>query len=433
MMFHSAAPRGRKFARMMLAPMLVVAPMLALGAALSATPALAKDAAPKYSEKFIAAAGPLQTALGKVPKGQKPDAATLDSLKKQLDGAVAAATTPDDKYAVGGLAVSIGSMAQDMTIQSQGVHLLIDSGKAPADQQPKLHYYAGSFAYQGKDYATAQTEMKIAIAGGYKGADVLTMLAEAQFASNQTSDGLASLQQAIDAQKASGQAVPADWYDRGIQIAYKAKMMSQSAQMAAQLVSDYPTSANWTLAIDTLRTSAQYPSKEMLDLLRLMGRTNSYEGSADYLEYVQDADPRRLPGEAKAVLDAGVTSGKLSASNTDVREYYGVINSRIVADKASMPSVYAHAHGASVSAVLVVGDADALLNYGEYAKAAELYQLALGKPGVDANLALTRLGIAQVGTGDYAGAQASFAKVTGSRTDIAKLWIIYAKQKAAGK
>ena len=433
MMFHSAAPRGRKFARMMLAPMLVVAPMLGLGAALSATPALAKDAAPKYSEKFIAAAGPLQTALGKVPKGQKPDAATLDSLKKQLDASVAVATTPDDKNAAGGFAVAIGSMAQDVKIQSQGVHLLIDSGKSQPDQLPKLHYYLGSFAYQGKDYATAQAEMKIAIAGGYKGADVMTMLAEAQFASNQTADGLVSLQQAIDVQKASGQAVPADWYDRGIQIAYKAKLVAQSAQMAAELAGDYPTNANWALAIQTLRESAQYAPRERLDLMRLMGRTNSYTDGNDYLIYVDDLDPHRLPGEAEKVLDAGIATGKLKQGNVAVDDSLHIVKSRVAADRASLPALERDARAPKADAHTAMIAGDVLLGYGEAAKAQEMFTLALTKPGVDANVANTRLGIAQCDAGDYVGAQATFAKVTGARTELAKLWIIYAKQKAAGK
>ena len=62
-----------------------------------------------------------------------------------------------------------------------------------------------------------------------------------------------------------------------------------------------------------------------------------------------------------------------------------------------------------------------------------MYTIALGKSGVDTNRVLTRLGIAQIDTGDFAGAQATFAKITGPRVPIAKLWSIYAAQKAAGK
>ena len=81
----------------------------------------------------------------------------------------------------------------------------------------------------------------------------------------------------------------------------------------------------------------------------------------------------------------------------------------------------------------MVAAADALLSYGDDAKAAELYQRALAKPGVDSDVTLTHLGMAQIGAGDYAGAQASLAKVQGKRKPLAALWSIYAKAKATGK
>ena len=82
----------------------------------------------------------------------------------------------------------------------------------------------------------------------------------------------------------------------------------------------------------------------------------------------------------------------------------------------------------------VIAAADALLSYGQGAKAAELYQIALTKPGTaDVNVLLNHLGIAQVYAGDYAGAQATLAKVDGKRKPLAQLWAIYAQSKAAGK
>jgi Flp pilus assembly protein TadD len=52
---------------------------------------------------------------------------------------------------------------------------------------------------------------------------------------------------------------------------------------------------------------------------------------------------------------------------------------------------------------------------------------------VDKPVVLTRLGIAQVDAGDYAGAQATLAQVEGPRKPMAELWSLYAAQKAAGK
>ena len=435
MIFSKKHALNAMFARPMLASALALGTVGAvglLGSGLVATPAMAKDAQPKYSDKFIAAAGPLQNALAK-QQGKPADAAAIASLRKQLDAATAAATTDDDKYLAGRFAVNVGSLAQDTALESKGVHEMLDSGKTPAADAAKYHAALAQWAYQAKDYATTQSELKLAIAAGNNSADLLTMMAEAQFAAGQTADGIASLQQAIDRQKASGQPVSSDWYERGIQVAYKAKLLSQSANLAAQLVADYPNSKNWMLAIDTLRDAAQYAPREMLDLLRLMGRTDSYSDGNDYLIYVDDLDPHRLPGEAEKVLDAGIASGKLKAGNVSVDDSLHIVKSRVAADRASLPTLSRDAHAANADTHLILVAGDVFLGYGEAVKAEELFNLALTKPGVDANLANTRLGIAQCDAGDYAGAQATFAKITGPRADLAKLWIIYAKQKAAGK
>ena len=71
--------------------------------------------------------------------------------------------------------------------------------------------------------------------------------------------------------------------------------------------------------------------------------------------------------------------------------------------------------------------ADAYLGYGDYAKAASLYRLALqkGGSGVDADTAQLRLGIALAMSGDKAGARTAFAAVKGRRADLASFWTLY--------
>jgi hypothetical protein len=70
--------------------------------------------------------------------------------------------------------------------------------------------------------------------------------------------------------------------------------------------------------------------------------------------------------------------------------------------------------------------ADVFLSYEMYPQAEQLYTLALAKPGVDAGLTKLRLGIAQLGQGKAAEAQASFAGVDGKLKPIARLWAAYA-------
>ena len=82
-------------------------------------------AAPKanYSKKFVEAYKPVED-LSKAG-----DAA---GAKAQLPAVIAAAETPDDKSAAGGLVYNIGTQTSDTALQRQGLDLMIASGRADA-------------------------------------------------------------------------------------------------------------------------------------------------------------------------------------------------------------------------------------------------------------------------------------------------------------
>jgi tetratricopeptide (TPR) repeat protein len=356
----------------------------------------------------------------------------LTAEKGLVDAAFAAVSVPDDKLFAGQLAVSLGSLAQDEMIQRRGVQAMIDSGKLPAGDVPKMYFYLGQFSSSAKDYAGAITAYQAAIDGGYHGNDVDVVLAEAYFGSNQTTVGLTKLQQAIDVRNASGTPAPESWYRRGLQMAYKTKAYDLAATFSKNMVTTYPTSDNWEAAIGMLRVTAKYQAQETLDLMRLMHRTKSMNQTGDYVEYLQAADARRLPGEVLKVLGEGLAAGKLTADDVFVTENKTVAQARLAADKSAMPTIERDARAAAATAATAMAAGDVFLSYDDPAKAVEMYTLALGKAGVDAPRALTRLGIAQTDLGQYAEAQATFAKVTGPRQPMTQLWSIYAAQKAKG-
>ena len=404
-----------------------------LGATLDASPAWARDdARPSYSPKFVAAAQPMQTTIDAM-KAKKPDAAAIASANTQLGVTLAAATTPDDKLLAGQFAYQVGRLGEDRQTEIRGLRMMIDSGKAPASSVPQLHSVLGGLSFDEKDYATARTELEAAIAAGYSDANTYTALAETDFATKQAAAGLAALQKAIDMRKAAGQPVPEGWYRRAFEVAYTAKLAEQTRQLGLELVTASPSKTNWHDAINGLRANSTFSPGESLDLLRLMGATNSYADANDYLTHIELANPRRLPGEAQSVLQAGLAAGVLSANAMSVQDDQAAIKQILAADHASVMASEREAHAPGTTATALSGIGSGFLSYGEMAKAVEIYQLALTKPGAEADLLNTRLGIAQVGAGDYAGARASFAKVGGARVPIAQLWAAYAAQKAGGK
>ncbi len=422
--------RGRSLSRAAMAVALALG--TAGGAAMIATPAMAqKAAAPQLSKEFRTLAGPLQTALQNAQKA-KPDAAGIAALKSQAEAAMAKATTPDDKFFGGQFAIQASQLDNDKALQRKGLEAAVNSGKLTGPDLGKYQFFLGATSLDTKDYAGAQAAFKQALASGYTGNDVEVLLAETYFGQGQNEGGFDALAKAIEARTATGAAAPQEWYARGISVAYRSKQYAQAGRFGLGLVSSYPNKENWGDAISIARLAGNFQAQETLDLMRLMGRTGSFRDTSDYSEYLQAADARRSPGEVLKVLNAGVAAGKLTASDPFVNDNKTQANARLAADKAGLPALERDARAPTATGATVVAAADAFLSYDDAAKAEGLYQIALTKPGIDMDRALTRLGIAQTDLGKYAEAQATFAKINGTRKPIAQLWSAYAAQKAKG-
>jgi hypothetical protein len=308
--------------------------------------------------------------------------------------------------------------------------MMIDSGRVPAADVGKYNYLAGQLAYNDKDYAASRDFINAAIAAGYSENDPEVLLAETYFAQGQAAQGVGVLDKAIAARVAAGQTVPDTWIKRGLAMAYQAKLAPQSAKYAGMLAQYYPSKDTWGDAIAIQRNMNDYDGQDLLDLMRLASATGSLRSERDYVDYINSADARRLPGEVSRVVDAGIAAGMLKANDPFVTEVRGIAGPRMAADKADLPGLERDASAANATALTVTAAGDAFLSYNDYAKADKYYTAALAKPGADTARILTRLGIAQLGEGKTAEAQATFAKVEGARQAIARLWGIYAAQKA---
>lgn len=431
--------------------------------ALVAQPAFAakkaeQPAGPKieFSKPFAAAAAELDKALSTADKNAAAQAAStqaratkdpaakaaaaaqvdaaLGGAKAKLDAAAAAATTPGDKLKLGEMTRSYGVLVDDLAMQHNGLVLMIDSGVLAPAMLPQVQWLAGVTAYQQRDYAGAVKFLEPSFASGYRDQQGLIpqVLADSYKRTGNSGGALNVAQAEITAAKTAGTKPSETSIRTALQAAYDAKQVGPATDLAVTLVQNYPSPKAWNASINVVRALSSYQSQEALDLMRLMGRTNSYDSDRDYVEYIQAVDPRRLPGEAQKVLDAGVAAGKLKTSDPFVSEARGIVTGRLTADRASLPGLERDARAANASAATVSGAGDAFLSYGDAAKAEALYTIALAKPGADSERVLTRLGIAQADQGKVAEAQANFAKVQGPRKPIAQLWSAYAAQRASG-
>ena len=424
-----------------LARQLALAMALAGGTAVLAVPGFA-DAAyaqkkkkdekadagkPVYSKEFVAAYQPIDTAL-------RAPAADLAALKPQVLALLPLATSPDEQLALGGMMFNAGITGKDLPLQFQGVELMLASGKVKPEETGKFNLVAFQIANELKQYDKARGYLQKAIDLGYSAPNVSTSdlqmnMAELYFSEDRFTEGLKYLSDAIAAKKAAGQPVDVRWYKRGVSVAYTNEIVPQVYDFVQAWVSDYPTPENWRDAVNLTRNLNEYDGPVLLDLLRLGKKVGTLKEKNDYVFYIESADTRRLPVEVKAVIEDAYATGVIpKGSDSWVEEQFKTASGLIAEDQKALPVLERDANAPTARLRTVIAAGDTFLSYGEYAKAAGFYERSLTMPEVDRNLALTRLGIAQIGAGDVAAARATLAKVEGPRAPIAMLWTAYAEQ-----
>ncbi len=389
-----------------------------------------EEAKPQYSKEFIEAYQPLQ-AIVNAEGNDVTGAAAL------IPGVVALAKSIDERFVGGNAVYNVGVKSGDQALQLQGMTMMLDSGKASADQVGRFNFIAYQLANAASDHSAARGFLQKAIDANFS-TDTITAdsmriaMSESFFSEGNNRAGLDFLNQAIAERKSAGLAVEEQWYRRGLSIAYNNSITPDVYDYVVGWIGDYPSQGNWRDAINIARNLGTFSQAEMLDLLRLGYRIDTFVGKQEYIEYVDAADARRLPKEVEKIIKSGYASGRASRDDIFLADSLKTAEGRIAADRADLPALERDARSSSAGLRTVVAAGDAFLSYGQNEKAAEFYSKSLDMAGVDRQQVLMRLGIAQFDMGNYAAAKKTFEKVQGNRAPIAMLWSAYAAEKMSG-
>ena len=412
-----------------------IALSLVAGGAMVSTPAVAQK-----KGKAAAAAAPAQPAQW-APKLSKEEVAALQPVEKAVvakDWATAAtalaaaqpvATSADARFIVGQYQYIIGGGTNNSQLQTQGVDAMAASGGGDPAKLAPVYKLQGQLALQAKDYAKAEAALARWGQLAPNEPDVPILNAELKFRQNKPAEALSLFQQAIAAREAAGQPVPEALYLFALQSAVNAKVTPQALALSRTVVSKYPTPKNWRNALILARQYGGGESAYQLDTLRLMRAAKALSERDEYLALGDLLARGRFYAEARDVLQEGFASGKLPRTNPDAVAILSDVNGRISGDLAALPGLEPRARsGANGELALRLGEG--YYGHGNYAKAAEMYRLALQKGGVDANLVNTRLGIALALAGQRPAAEAAFKAVTGNRAALASYWQLWLSQRA---
>ena len=401
---------------------------------------LALVAAPIAAQMYSPpSSAPQQTTTGDQPNQKQPQIQPSSGARKaivdlqtavnanefaKVPGLVAAAQsvakTKEDRYIIGQLQVKAALAAKDNVMLSAAIDTVAASGYVDQAKVAELYMGLGTTFYNAKDFARAATAYERAASLNPRSPDPLINIAESRYGMGQKAEAVATFQRAIQATIAAGQKPREDLLKRTAGIAYEASLPT-AADLSRQWVAAYPSPGSWHDAVAIYRNLNKPDVEGTLVLFRLMQATNSLQGAADYSLFATAAADQSNFNEAKAVIDQGIAANQVDPANPLFRDLIAAMKTKPVATEADLNAALKMAP--SAGAQIRIGDR--FYGSGNYAKAAEVYRAALGKPGVDANVANLHLGMALARTGDKAGAAAALNAVSGPHAPLAKYWLLY--------
>jgi tetratricopeptide (TPR) repeat protein len=342
-----------------------------------------------------------------------------------LAAAKAAATTNNDRYLIGRLQLNKAFADKDTVSMKVAIDDIAGAGVLDNPTVAKLYTGLGSSLYSAKQFDQAAASFERALALDPANLDSMTSLAESRFAAGRKAEAVPLLQKVVATRVAAGEKPPETLYRRLFDIAYDSKLPA-AVDIGRQWVVAYPNAISWRNALAIYQNVNKPGVEEVLNLLRLMRATGALDNPVDFSLYATAAADQGNYVEAQGVIDDGLSKKAISANDRLIKEIIDGLKAKPKATAADLETATKDAKNAN--AFVRIGDR--YFGMGNYAKAIELYRMAEGKPGADANLVNMHLGMALARSGDKAGAVDAFKKVTGPNAPIAQYWTIYVNQMA---
>lgn len=407
---------------------LITTTALALVATLSAAPAIAQKTgaqqqpAQAAQPKISPSKGALKAIVDLQDSVNKNDYANVPA---KVAAAKAVATTKEDKYLIGELQLKAAVAAKDNAGEAAAIDEIATSGFLDSTKSSELYLSLGSTLYNNKQYPQAQAAFQKAAALDPRNTEAPSLLGEALFAQGQKAEAAAAFQRAIQASVTAGQKPDERLLKRAVGVAYDANSPA-AVELSRQWVAAYPGPESWRNSIAIYRNLNHPDIEGTLDLLRLMQATGAMSQADDYTLFARASAEQNNFNEAQAVLDAGIAAKTVNPADANVKDLVAGLKAKPKATAADL----AAATKSAVNGMALLRIGDRYYAMGDYAKAVELYRMAMNKPGVDTAVANLHIGMALARAGDKAGATTALNAVSGPRADIAKYWLTYVNQHA---
>lgn len=370
---------------------------------------------------------PLQAAQQLIKAGKYKQA--LDKVDEANE---APNKTANETYLIARMRLAAASGAGDMGTAVKAFDAINATGKmSAADKLRIIESIAGGY-YRAKDYAKAVEWAQRYEKEGGSGAQMQTLLLQAQYLSGDTAAVTKELVAGIQADEKAGKAPSEDRLK--MLMSATAKQPESTAYMLAldRLVTYYPKKEYWVELIDRVQRKPGFSDRFSLDIYRLMLATGGMRNANDYMEMTQLALQAGFPEEAKNAIDKGFAGGVLGVGPEAERQkrLRDLTIRKLDEARTQAATKEAEAHAAKDGTDLVNFGFNLALS-GKAAQGVKLIEQGIAKGGLkrpeDAEL---RLGQAMVLAGNPK-ATGVLRGVSGAdgAGDLARLWILLARRK----
>lgn len=366
-----------------------------------------------------------------------PDRAAQDQA---LRDARAGAQSVGARYAVNNLAFQIARSRSDARGMNEAADAMLATGLPQGAERAALLATQATRAYAANDLRGADRILGQMVEAQPNNPVILADHGQFKARLGDRPAAVALFQRAIAAHRTTGQPAPESWHQRALAVAVDGRLAPQAASLGRELVATYPSPVNWRDALLALRVAepprvagaaAAPPADPQMDLdiRRLQRAAGALAGERDYLEFAQALTRASLPGEAKEVLDEGVSRNMLDANEAVVRAAITAVTARAAQERAGLAAARTRGMAGDGAVALAAGDTH--FGHGQYPQAAELYRAALQRGGQDPGLVNMRLGVALALAGQRAEAEAALRAVTGTRAPLASYWLTWLARRPA--
>jgi hypothetical protein len=339
--------------------------------------------------------------------------------------------TPYETYVTNKFLAVVEINLQDMKAATPAAEAAADSPAIPDEDKKDMLHNALLLAGNAQDYAKVVSYGVQLDQLNLLDADSTAQLAVAYYNLKDKANATKYAQKSIDMSKAAGKQAN----EAAMEIVMSTQAASDQGAAEAtleQIVQTYNRPDDWDQLVGVSLGTKGLSNADALNMYRLLYIQGPMKTGDDYTYMGNLAEAQRDSVEARNVLQAGVSSGKITTAQAG--SALGKSRGEAAGDEKIISQAIAAADKSKKGedGMQIAQD---LWGYGRYADVESIATAAKAKGGIkDPGEADVLIGMAQVAQGKYDQGIATLAAVNGNaaRMRTAHLWTIYAQIKKSG-